>query len=57
VAFIPLEESDAPTAKLFMVWRREDHRPLLNAMLDIARAIAEPVVAPTTPPNRAGRVR
>ncbi len=41
VAFVPLEDEPAPTAKLLMVWRREDERPLLHLMLDIARSVAQ----------------
>lgn len=39
VSFVPLAD-DAPTARLLMVWRREDQRPLLRTLLDIARAVA-----------------
>lgn len=44
VAFIPLD-SHAPAAKLFMVWRREDERPLLRVLLDLARAVSQPARA------------
>ena len=40
VAFVPLEDEPAPRAKLLMVWRREDERPLLHVMLDVARSVA-----------------
>lgn len=40
VAFVPLEDDAAPTAKLLMVWRRKDERPLLHLLLDTVRAVA-----------------
>jgi DNA-binding transcriptional LysR family regulator len=56
VAFVPLED-EAPTAKLFMVWRREDERPLVHVLLDVARAVARSTTFTSSPASTRGRRR
>jgi len=50
VSFIPLED-DAPTAKLLMIWRRDDMRPLVAVVLDAARAVARSHASAASPPR------
>ena len=38
VVFIPI--ADAPTAKLLLVWRRDDEREILNSFIHVARGVA-----------------